>query len=336
MTQPAIVLAGVAKSFPADYRAASWLAVLRGTAPRRTVLHDIDLTIASGEVFGLLGSNGAGKTTLLKMLATLLLPDRGSIDIAGIDALARPLEVKRRIGLSMSDERSFYFRLTARENLAFFGTLAGVPPRALAGRVADVARVVDLGDALDRPVKSYSSGMRQRLAVARALIGDPDIVLFDEPTRAVDPVHALAIRALVRDRLARELGKTIVLCTNALEEAWAVCDRIGILSAGAIAALGPPAAIAARFTEVRRFAITFDRLDDGLAARMRAVPGVERVDVTPTAQGDVANVTIHTDERNFTQLLATISSDGTVVRNVRELDDALFAAFNAAAVERAG
>jgi len=331
----AISIAGVTKSFPADYRVTAWLKRLGKPLPRRIVLDDISLSIPRGEVFGLLGSNGAGKTTLLKMLATLLLPDSGSIRVAGIDALARPREAKSCIGLSMSDERSFYYRLTAKENLGFFGTLAGVPGETLAHRVAHVARVVDLTDALERPVKSFSTGMRQRLAVARALLSDPDIVLLDEPTKAVDPVHALELRTLVRDRLARELGKTIVVCTNVLEEAWSVCDRVGILGGGKIAALGPPAALAARFVERRRFAVTFEALDASLLARMRAAPGVETVDLTPTPQGDVAIVTIDLRDRNFTEFLATISGDGSVIRGMRELDDALFNAFRATSTARA-
>ena len=300
--------------------------------PRKIVLHDISLVIPSGEVFGLLGSNGAGKTTLLKMLATLLLPDTGTIRIAGIDALAHQREVKSRIGLSMSDERSFYYRLTARENLRFFGTLVGVARATLAQRVAEVARVVDLTNALDQPVKSFSTGMRQRLAVARAILGDPEIVLFDEPTKAVDPIHALQLRALVRDRLAHELGKTIVLCTNVLEEAWSVCDRVGILSAGKITALGPPAALAAQYVNRRRFAITFHVLDDDLIARMRAVDGIDTVEVTPTPQGDVAIVTIDLRGRNFTNLLATLSNGSATVLNIRELDDALLNVFRESSV----
>lgn len=327
-----IDVAVVSKSFPADYRATSWMRRLGKPLPRKIVLHDISLVIPSGEVFGLLGSNGAGKTTLLKMLATLLLPDTGTIRIAGIDALAHQREVKSRIGLSMSDERSFYYRLTARENLRFFGTLVGVARATLAQRVAEVARVVDLTNALDQPVKSFSTGMRQRLAVARAILGDPEIVLFDEPTKAVDPIHALQLRALVRDRLAHELGKTIVLCTNVLEEAWSVCDRVGILSAGKITALGPPAALAAQYVNRRRFAITFHVLDDDLIARMRAVDGIDTVEVTPTPQGDVAIVTIDLRGRNFTNLLATLSNGSATVLNIRELDDALLNVFRESSV----
>jgi ABC-2 type transport system ATP-binding protein len=326
---PVVEVTRVSKSFPVDYSLASQLTRFWRHKQRRTVLHDIDLTIRRGEIFGLLGPNGAGKTTLLKMLATLLLPDAGTIRITGIDAVARPLAVKRRIGFSIADERSFYYRLSARENLEFFGTLAGIESNALKRRTTEVADVVGLGYALDRPLKAFSSGMRQRLAIARALLADPDLLIFDEPTRAIDPIHALELRTMIRETLVGSLGKTVLLSTNILEEAWSTCDRVAIISAGRIAAEGSPADLAARFAERRRFAVTFDRLDEGLAARVRALDGVADVEVRRDGSGDVMLISIELRGRAFTELLATLSSNGSIVRAMREVDDALFDVFRA-------
>ncbi|GAC1305518.1 MAG: ABC transporter ATP-binding protein [Vulcanimicrobiaceae bacterium] len=326
----AIEIAGVSKTFPADYDFVGWLRRGGRAAPRRVALDDVALAVDRGEVFGLLGPNGAGKTTLLKSIATLLVPDRGRIAIEGIDTVADPIAAKRKIGLSLGEERSFYHRLSARENLEFFGALVGVARERLARRIGEVARIVDLVADLDRDVRTYSSGMRARLGVARALLADPEIVIFDEPTRAVDPVRALEIRYLIRTTLSSELGKTVVLSTNVLDEAWAVCDRVAILRGGSVVALGAPAVLAARFAGRRRFAITFDALDDAHAAAIAALPGIEEATFSRRGDETLALVTIDLFGRNLTGLLATISANGHTVRGMRDLDDSLFDVFRAA------
>lgn len=214
--------------------------VSKGFARKKNVLCDVDLEVCRGELFGLLGPNGVGKTTLLKMMATLVLPDRGSVSIDGIDAVARPMLARSRIGFCSSEDRSFYFRLTARQNLRFFGALAGLRGRRLSERVEETLGEVRLLDAMDRRFGEFSSGMRQRLVVARALLSDPPILLFDEPTRAVDPIHADELHRLMRDELVGRRGKTVVLATNLLQEAWALCDRVAVVSNGGIAVVGPP------------------------------------------------------------------------------------------------
>jgi ABC-2 type transport system ATP-binding protein len=325
-----VELRGVTKSFPSDYGLGSWLGRIGKRAePRRPALIDVDLSVRRGEIFGLLGPNGAGKTTLLKLLATLLLPDKGSVRVAGIDAVTRPMDVKRRVGLSLSDERSFYYRLTARKNLEFFGVLSDVPAERLAGRVAEVMETVDLSDALDQPVKSFSSGMRQRLAVARALLADPDVLILDEPTRAVDPVHALELRTMVRDDLARGLGKTVLLSTNVLEEAWSMCDRVAILTGGRVAASGTPSALAERYADRRRYAVVFELLEPALAERLRAIDGVLSVGSLPSASGPSLVVDLELRGRAFAQLLAALAANGSIVRTLHQLDDSLFDVFRA-------
>ena len=223
-TNNAIAVSGVGKGFPR----------------KKDVLREVDLDVRRGELFGLLGPNGVGKTTLLKMMATLVLPDRGSIEIDGIDAVAKPMLARSRIGFCSSEDRSFYFRLTARQNLRFFGALCGLRGSRLNERVTQTLAEVGLLDAIDRRFGEFSSGMRQRLVVARALLSDPPILLFDEPTRAVDPIAADGLHRLMRDDLVDRQGKTLVLATNLLQEAWSLCDRVAVVSNGTIAALGPP------------------------------------------------------------------------------------------------
>jgi ABC-2 type transport system ATP-binding protein len=288
-----------------------------GRIPRREVLHGISLSVRRGELFGLLGANGAGKTTLLKMLATLSIPDSGTIRIDGINAVRNPMAAKRKIGLCTSEERSFYFRLTARQNLEFFGTLMGVRGRALRKRIKEVVAMVDLGSAIDRPFSGFSSGMRQRLTVARALIADPPLLFFDEPTRAVDPVHAEELRRLIRDELVGKHGKTVVLATNLLDEAWALCDTIAVLKQGMVVACGPPNSLDTSFTRMLRYQIVINKLDDALVTRAKAIPGLSSFASSESSEGYVLDIELSPSERSLTELLSAISSNGATVHAFR-------------------
>ncbi|MBC5811520.1 MAG: ABC transporter ATP-binding protein [Candidatus Eremiobacteraeota bacterium] len=328
--KPVVVLSGINKSFPEFSSLSSWIKGLGKPQPRRAVLNNIDLNVRRGDVFAFLGSNGAGKTTLLKMIATLLLPDGGAIEVAGVDALRDPMEVKRRIGLCTSEERSFYWRLTARANLEFFGTLSGVPRRVLAKRIEDVAATVDMTSALDWRMSWFSTGMRQRLAVARAMLADPEVLIFDEPTRAVDPVHAEEIRRLLRDRLAGELGKTVILSTNILEEAWAICDDVAILANGSIVAHGSPDSLGDRFTQRRRYAIVLDRMEPKFIERLRGLTGVNSLEVTSVDPEAHLTLDLEHHDRNLTGVFAALGSNGVAVRAFRQLDEEPFEVFRSA------
>jgi ABC-2 type transport system ATP-binding protein len=217
-------------------------------------LRGVDLRVRPGAICGLLGPNGAGKTTLLKILSCLVLPDRGVALIAG-DSTRHERRVKARIGLVHSDERSFYWRLSARENLRFFARLYDVPGRRIGARIEHLLERVGMHDVADRPFSGYSSGMKQRIAIARALLHDPPILLMDEPTRSLDPAAALSVRALVRDELNRRDGKTILLATHNLHEAEALSDRLAILSRGQVLEEGTAGEIRLRGSEERRFAL---------------------------------------------------------------------------------
>jgi ABC-type multidrug transport system ATPase subunit len=230
-------VSGVSKAFPTWPQ--GWRRLTRALE-RFTVLEDVSFEVEFAEVFGLLGENGAGKTTLLHMLATLVQPDSGSIAIAGLEPSAPAAGRRRLIGLCSSADRSFYYRLTMVENLRFFGSLVGLSGQTLARRIDEVMTLVDLGAFGERRYGQCSSGIRQRASIARALIGDPPLLLLDEPTRTLDPVHTQAIHRLVRDRLVSVLGKTVVLATNVLDEAWQVCDRTAILKKGRIDAIFRP------------------------------------------------------------------------------------------------
>lgn len=187
---------------------------------RRRVLDGVDFDVARGEIVGLVGANGAGKTTILHIIAGLLRPDGGTVEIDGSAALCS------------SADRSFYYRLSMRENLRFFGSLYGLHGRALTDRIDYALRLAQLQDVADRRYSSCSSGMRQRLTFARALLSDADLLLLDEPTRAIDPLHTKLLHDFIRDELANRQRKAILLATNVLHEAWTLCDRVLVLSDG--------------------------------------------------------------------------------------------------------
>ncbi len=217
-------------------------------------LQGVNLKVERGEIFGLLGPNGAGKTTLLKVLATLLLPSEGRATVNGAHLLAEPGKVRRAIGLATGDERGAYWRISGRENLEFFAGLLGAAPREARRRVDAVLELVDLSPHARELVGRYSTGMRQRLALARALLPDPPVLLLDEPTRSLDLMGAERTLAVIQ-RLASDGGKTVLLATHALGEAARVCHRVAILTGGSLAEIIAPQSVG----------------EEGLAARYRAV-----------------------------------------------------------------
>ncbi len=238
MTTPAtdaIVLSGVTKSFRADRGLVRRLRRLPGTEPR-AVLDAVDVRVRRGEIFGLVGANGAGKTTLLKILSTVLLPDAGQVSVDGIDALADPATVRTRLAVVPADERALFWRVSAKENVRLFASLYGLRGAERDGAVDRALALVGLDHVGQQQVGSFSSGMRQRTLIARALVTQPPILVLDEPTRSLDPVTARELRQFIRDTLCRALGATVVLATHSTEEALQLCDRAALLVRGRIVA----------------------------------------------------------------------------------------------------
>ena len=231
----AVVMRGVTKSFRADRGLWRRLRGRPGTAPR-PVLDSVSLTVQRGEIFGLVGANGAGKTTLLKILSTVLLPEHGSVVVDGIDALAHPAQVRTRLAVVPADERALFWRISATENVRLFASMYGLRGAERDDAVRQALLLVGLGDVGQQQVGSFSSGMRQRTLIARALVTRPPILILDEPTRSLDPVTARELRRFIRDVLCNALGATILLATHSTEEAMQLCDRAALLVRGRIVA----------------------------------------------------------------------------------------------------
>ncbi len=189
----------------------------------------ISFEAASGEVFGLLGPNGAGKTTAIRLIATILTPTRGTARVSGYDIRQQPQAVRQNIGI-LTTEMGVYDRLTGREHLKYFGALYGIPSARLEHRIEETARLLEMADFIDRRAGTYSTGMKQKLAIARSVLHDPPILILDEPTSGLDALAAQTVLNFMRQ--AREQGKLVILSTHRMPDAERLCDRVAIMYEG--------------------------------------------------------------------------------------------------------
>ncbi len=225
MSKDSVVFESVCKTFRR-----SSLAFWRKSAPPIQALKNVSFSVSGGEVLGLLGPNGSGKSTTLKLTATVLLPDSGRVTVNSFDTSTAGNQVRRSLGYALASERSFFPRLTVSENLQFFAALENIPRGEVLDRVASVLAGVNLSQSADEQAMKLSSGTYQRLAIARALLKSPSVLLLDEPTRSLDLVSTESLWELIRKMAAS--GMTIVLATHNFEEATAVCDRLALLHNG--------------------------------------------------------------------------------------------------------
>ena len=227
--------------------------VLRGVTKRFGSTHavdGIDLTVPAGTFYGLVGPNGAGKTTTLSMIAGLLEPDRGTIQVAGVDAAAHPLAAKKLMGV-LPDRLRTFDRLTGRQLLYYYGVLRGLPPAVVESRTADLARAFDLQDALGRSVSDYSAGMLKKVMLAGALIHSPRLLVLDEPFEAVDPVSSAIILDILSAYVAH--GGTVILSSHGMELVQRVCTRVAVIVAGQVLAEGTVDEVRGELTLEQRF-----------------------------------------------------------------------------------
>ncbi|MEW6229261.1 MAG: ABC transporter ATP-binding protein [Bacillota bacterium] len=292
----------------------------RKSGPRQIVaLDQITMTVNRGEIIALLGPNGAGKTTLTKILSTLILPTCGTATVNGYDVLTQSAGVRASIGFSPGGERSFYFRLTGRQNLEFFGALQGLRPRLLHRRISEVLDLLDLGEEADKRFMKYSSGMRRKLGIARALLTDPPVLLLDEPTSSVDPASARHIREHIKELKAQ--GRAILLTTHNIDEAERISDRIGILDKGRLIAVDNPANLRGILHQCRlRLVIRkWGRDSIGFISALRSGGGVPSI-----AEGNpTLDVVVRQREPAINEVVRLIVEYGVEVESIATIEPSL-------------
>ncbi len=211
-----------------------------------TAVNDISFTCRPGQIYGLLGANGAGKTTTLRLLATLLQPTSGTAKLAGYDVIADADKVRANVGF-LAASTALYGRLTAREMIRYFGRLNGLSETDIKARLGRLADELDMREFLDRRCEKFSTGMKQKTSIARTLIHDPAVMIFDEPTLGLDVMTARSIVKFVRE--CRNRGKTVIYSTHVMSEVEKICDIIGIIHHGRLVTEGTLAELQQRFGE---------------------------------------------------------------------------------------
>ncbi|MEM2869024.1 MAG: ABC transporter ATP-binding protein [Thermoplasmata archaeon] len=242
-----------------------------------TAVDRVNIRVNEGEIYGLLGPNGAGKSTLIRMLTTLSLPTEGSARIAGYDVVKEAHRVRELVGI-VSEKMIMYERLTAYENLRLFAKLYNVPKSETDARIEELLKIVNMTKWADEQIGKFSTGMKQRINVIRALVSMPRVVFMDEPTLGLDPQSTAEIRALIK-RLNKKDGLTIVLTTHIMSEAEALCDRIGLMDRGRIVAVGSPDELKGRISDRNNTVVELDVINapSDAAERLRGLYGIMSV-----------------------------------------------------------
>lgn len=235
----AISIRNLSKTYPVPFRRLREF-FRRPVKDPVEALRDVSFEVETGEIFGLIGRNGAGKTTLTKIVATLVQPTTGSVSVRGNDSVAHDELVRREIGLATAEERSFYWRLTSEQNLLFFARLHGFSDRVAKQRIRDLFAKLELDEVARRRFGELSTGNKQRLAVARAMLSNPPVLLLDEPTRSLDPLAAVRMREMISTLARQDPPVTILLTSHNLAEVETLCARVAVISRGSIRALDTP------------------------------------------------------------------------------------------------
>jgi len=289
--------------------------------PEKVVALDhVNVKVRPGELFGLLGPNGAGKTTLVKCLSTILIPDEGTAVVNGFDIRKQTSLVRASLGLVVGGERTLYWKLTAKDNLMYFASLYKMPRKNARERIEELLDVMQLSDRADERLEDYSTGMRQKIAIARALLHDPPILLLDEPTLGLDPTFSRQIRSQIKE-LAKKHGKTILLTTHYMEEADQLCDRIAIINNGRVIAVDTSDNLKAMVKETEVVEVVcYNPPSDIRKSLKKACPSVEIIKLIhgDEAKGATSRIKLigENAEKNVSTILDVLRKSNVRISNL--------------------
>jgi ABC-2 type transport system ATP-binding protein len=284
-------------------------------------VRDVSLAVLPGELFGLFGPNGAGKSTIVRILATLVAPSEGTAVVNGYDVGHQEMQVRASIGLVTADERSFYGRLTASQNLQFYAAMQNVPRAAVPQRIQRVLELFGLAHKGHAPVQSFSTGQMQRLNMARALIHDPAILLLDEPTKSMDVQTSDFVKALIKHELVGRQKKTVIFISHELYEMENFCDRVVILAEGKIRVVGTPAELGAMLPHRAVYRVVVAGDAAAICACWQTKPGIEAInEVSPGMSTTAFDLTL-ADEAAWWAVAQGVAEVNGRIEAYRRVDD---------------
>jgi ABC-2 type transport system ATP-binding protein len=295
------------------YRARQRKGLFKSEEKLVEALKGVSLEIKPGEIFGLLGPNGAGKTTLIKCLTTLLLPTAGEAWINGYHLTKQDNQIRATVGCMLMGERGLYWKLTGRENMVFFGALYHLSPADRRRRADAIIERLRLDDIADRPVETYSSGQKMKLAFAKALINDAPLLILDEPTNTLDLPSARELRAVVHE--LNQEGKTVIYTTHIMAEAETMCDRVAIIDRGEVLALGSVPELKASLN--REAVIRIEGVISAKASQaVQALPGVSQAAATPVNGHVQLTVVAQDHQALLPRLIETLTAHNAVMQKI--------------------
>src|SRR5918912_284080 len=284
----------------------------RRVKPPVQALSDVTFDVRVGEIFGLIGRNGAGKTTLTKIIATLVQPTSGAVKVNGFDSVRDDEKVRAQVGLATAEERSFYWRLTVEQNLMFFARLYGLGDALARRRIIELVEQFELKELVCRRFGELSTGNKQRMAFARAMLSKPPVLLLDEPTRSLDPLAAARMRALIHSLAGGDPPTTILLTSHNLAEVEELCARIAIISRGRIRALGTPEDVRAEHQQTERVRLTVRGISRERAGHIFE-GSTDDLKIEEQGQALLISFTRETGDERFDQIVRTLHQNGGTI-----------------------
>ncbi|MHA1910234.1 MAG: ABC transporter ATP-binding protein [Candidatus Kariarchaeaceae archaeon] len=307
--EPIIKVKGISKNYTTKTR----MGLFKKEVKVVEALKKLNLEIKPGEIFGLLGPNGAGKTTLIKILTTLLIPSEGTATVANFDIIDEANDVRRSVGCMLMGERGLYWKLTGRENLNLFGSLYRVPNEYKEKKIEWLIEVLELEEFIDRPVESFSSGQKMKVAFAKALLHDAPILILDEPTIAMDFAAARKLREVVK--MLNKEGKTIIYTTHLMDEAQELCNRIAIIDHGEIIALDTTENLIDQLEQDDIITLAGE-ISEKTVKQIKSLEGVHDMSLVAKNGNEHYKIICVDHKKVLPGLITSITSNGSVVNSI--------------------